>query len=99
MLDVRSEKIGNRLLAGGWKRKKRNCSVEYLAELEPSSGDRSCDVRATLRSSARKSYIVGSSDRVRQKARGKILRAGGPELRSGYALLPFRAATFPRFIL
>jgi len=27
------------------------------------------------------------------------LRGGGPELRSGYALPPFRAAAFPRLIL
>ena len=30
---------------------------------------------------------------------GEIFRAGGPELQSGYALPPFRAAALPRLIL
>ena len=31
-----------------------------------------------------------------RRLRGKIFRGGGPELQSGYALPPFRAAAFPR---
>ena len=42
---------------------------------------------------------LSPADRIRQKARGKILRGGGLKLRSGYALPPFQAAAFPRLIL